>query len=68
MFDPKTYALNLLMRNPRFKNNDLAQNFIRVLQTGNEQEGIQMANNILKSHGLSREEGMQQAKNGFKMK
>lgn len=56
--NPKEYALNLLMNNPRCQNNQLAQNFIRVLQTGNDAEGEKMANNILQGMGITKEDAL----------
>ena len=58
MLNLKEYALNLLMNSPRCKNNQMAQNFIRVLQTGNDAEGEEMANNILQSMGMTKEDAL----------
>lgn len=59
------FALNQLQKNPNVANTPLGQQFMQVLQTGDQNAGIQIANNILQSAGVSREQGIQQARSMF---
>lgn len=59
------FALQQMQRNPNIANTPMGQQFMRVLQSGDQNAGIQMANNILNSAGVSREQGIQQARNMF---
>lgn len=52
-------------KNPGALTTPRGQSLVNVLQSGNEQQGIEAANNILQSMGLSREEGIAQAKAFF---
>lgn len=58
-------ALDMISRNPQIANNPNAKAMVDVLQSGNQQAGIEMANNLLKTYGLSREDGVAQAKAGL---
>ena len=55
----------LLNNNPNVQNNPQAQEFINTLQNGDNKKGEQIANNILKTYGLTKEEALQQAKRFF---
>lgn len=59
------FALNQLKQKPEIANSPMGQEFINILQSGNDQAGIELANNLLKSYGLTREQAIQQARNGF---
>lgn len=59
------FALQQMQRNPNIANTPMGQQFMRVLQSGDQNAGIQMANNILNSAGVSREQGIQQARSMF---
>lgn len=67
MFNLQSMIASLLQRNPNVANNPQAQQMLNVLQSGDEAQGQQIAENILKSHGLSKEEGVQQARQFFGM-
>lgn len=60
MIDPKIsfFMSNQIRRRPEIANSGMGQNFLNVLQTGDENAGIALANNILQSYGISREEGL----------
>lgn len=65
MFTPMQYLQSQLQNNPNIANNPQAQNFIQVLQSGNAQMGQQIAENILKAYGMTKEQGMAQARQFF---
>lgn len=68
MFNLQAFAMNLLKNNPKIANNPQAQNFIDVIQRGDAEQGEEIANNLLNTFGVSKEEGIQQAKNFFLIK
>lgn len=55
----------LAQQNPEAINNPRSQSLLNILKAGNEQRGIEAAENIIKSMGLSREEAIQQATQGL---
>lgn len=65
MFDPRSFALQLLQRNPSIANNPNAQEMIRVIQNGDSARGEQIANNLISTYGVSKSQAMQQAANFF---
>ena len=65
MFTPMQYLQSQLKNNPNIANNPQAQSFIQVLQSGNAQMGQQIAENILKAYGMTKEQGMAQARQFF---
>lgn len=67
MFNIQSMISMLMQRNPNVANNPQAQQMLQVIQSGDEEQGRQIAENILKSRGLSKDEGMQQARQFFGM-
>lgn len=67
MFDIRNFAIQLLMNNPRIANNPQAQNYISVIQSGDNAKGAEIANNICQSYGMTPEQGLQQAKQFFRL-
>lgn len=65
MFDTRSFALQLIQRNPNITNNPNAQEMIRVIQNGDSARGEQIANNLISTYGVSRNQAMQQAANFF---
>ena len=62
MFDAKQFAMNFMSRNRNLPNNPMIQQCTTLIQTANAERGEEMANNILKSYGISKEEGMRMAR------
>ncbi len=60
----KDMALRLMNANPKVKNNPQAQEFIQVIQSGDDARGQQIAQNLCDTYGVSKEEALNQAK-GF---
>lgn len=63
MFNPIDFAMNMIRNNPKIANNPQAQSFIDVIQRGDAKQGEEIANNLLQTYGLSKEEALQQIKN-----
>lgn len=57
--------LKRLKANPAIADNPQAQTLINVLESGDAQQGEQIANNILETYGMTREQAMAQAKQFF---
>lgn len=56
MFDPQQFALNLIANNPNIIQNDKQRHWVDVIKSGNNQEGEQLANNLLQTYGIKRED------------
>lgn len=68
MFNLANMALQMIMQNPNVANSPFGQKAIQAIQTGDNATGEQLANNILQSMGLTKEQAIEQAKNGFGFK
>lgn len=58
-------AMNMMARNPRLANNPQAAHMLQVIQSGDSIEGQKIAENLLNSYGVSKEQGIQQAMQFF---
>lgn len=63
--DMRQWALSLIEKNPNISSNPNARAMIDVLRSGDNARGEQMANNLLQSMGMSREDAISQAKGFF---
>lgn len=68
MVNPRDFAMRMIRNNPIITNNPIAQNYINVLQSGDAQKGQQIAQNILNSYGMTKEQAMQQVQQIFHIK
>lgn len=68
MINPRDFAMRMIRNNPSITNNPIAQNYINVLQSGDAQKGQQIAQNILNSYGMTKEQAMQQVQQIFHIK
>lgn len=59
------FAANMMKQNPRVANTPMGQQFVQILRSGDQNAGMQMADNLLQSAGVSREEGIRQARSMF---
>lgn len=59
------FLQNAMRQNPNIANNPQAQNFLQILQSGDAQKGQQVAENLLKTYGMTKEQGMNQVHNFF---
>lgn len=65
MITPMQFLQSQLRNNPNIANNPQAQNYIQILQSGNAQAGQQIAENLLKTYGMTKEQGMNQVRQFF---
>lgn len=63
--DIRAFALDMISKNPNIANNPNAQEMINAIKNGDDAKGAQIADNILKTNGLTREQGISQAFSGF---
>lgn len=68
MFSPIQFAMQMIQRNPQISNNPTAQQYLQIIQNGDSTKGEQIADNILKSYGMNREQGINQALGFFGFK
>lgn len=67
MITPMQFLQNAMRQNPNIANNPQAQNFLQILQSGDAQKGQQVAENLLKTYGMTKEQGMNQVHNFFRI-
>ena len=65
--DLARFAVNLISRNPNIANNPQAQNYLRVIQSGDAEQGEQMARNLCNTYGVTPDQAVQQAKSFFNL-
>lgn len=63
--DLKALTMNLAMKNPAIANNPNAQAMLDVINSGDQARGEQLANNLLNTYGVSKEDALKQAKQFF---
>lgn len=68
MNDLKSFAMMLLRQNPNIMNNPQAQHMVSIIQNGDSTQGQQIAENLCKTYGISKEDAIQQAKQFFGMR
>lgn len=67
MIDVRQIAMNILSRNPTVANNPQAQEYLKVIQSGDAQRGQEIANNLCQTYGVSPEDAVGQAKRFFNL-
>lgn len=68
MFNPQQFALNMLTQNSNLKNNQMALQAIDILQRNDERAGIEMANNLCQTYGITKEDALGRAKQFFNIR
>ncbi len=58
-------AMNIISQNPRIANNPNARAMVDAIRNNDAQAGTEIANNLLQTYGLSKEDGIAQAKAGL---
>ncbi len=58
-------AMNIISQNPQIANNPNARAMVDAIRNGDAQAGTEIANNLLQTYGLSKEDGVAQAKAGL---
>lgn len=61
-------ATAIMQHNPNIKNNQQAMEYLNVISSGDSKKGEQIADNLCKTYGMSREEMLTQAKQFFGIK
>lgn len=59
------FAMNLLNQNQFQPTNQNGQEMVNTIRNNDSQRGEELANNILKSYGLTKEQGIEKAKQYF---
>lgn len=65
MFNVQQLIGMLLQRNPAVANNPQARQMLEVIQSGDNDKGQEIANNILQSRGISKDDALNQAHRFF---
>lgn len=65
MFDPKSLINELLNQNPGIKNNQNASEMINCILNNDEKRGVEIANNLLNTYGVSKDDALSMAKKRF---
>lgn len=63
--NPMQFVTQMLSKNPNVVNNPIAQNYLSVLQSGDAKRGEEIANNILRTYGMTKEQALNQVKSYF---
>lgn len=64
-FNPMQFIMNKIMQDPRIQQNPQAQQYLQIIQSGDQKKGEEIARNLCQTYGVSPEEAMQQAKQFF---
>lgn len=62
------FAAQVLQNNKNIQASPMGQQFTQILQSGDAKAGEALANNILQSYGLSKEEAIKQATEGLRQR
>lgn len=65
MIDMRQFALMLIQRNPNIANNPRAQEYIKVIQSGDSKRGAEIASNLCESYGTPKETAVNAAARFF---
>lgn len=66
MNNPMSMLLNMAMQNSAIANNPRAQEMLQAIQSGDAQKGQQIAMNLCKTYGVSKEQAVGMATEYFK--
>ena len=62
------YALKMLQSNPNIASNPRAQEYLQIIQNGDNVRGEQIANNLCNTYGTTKEEALQKALRFFNIR
>ena len=57
--------MQMIQNNPQVMNNPMAQQYLEIIQSGDSTKGQEVANNILKTYGLTKDQALGQAAKFF---
>lgn len=63
--NPMQSMLKMLTANPAIADNPQARSFIDVLQSGDSARGEELANNLLETYGMTKEDALARARKFF---
>lgn len=58
-------AVELLRKRPEIAGNPRAQEMLKVIQEGDDAKGEELANNLLRNYGMTKEQGIEAARRFF---
>lgn len=61
----KDFALQMIGSNPNMRNNPQAQELLKIIQSGDNARGEQLAKSLCNANGVSTEDAISQARNFF---
>lgn len=64
---PMAAMINMIKANPAIADNPQAQSYLDVLESGDAQKGEEIANNLLQTYGMTKEEALSKAKAFFRI-
>ncbi len=65
--NPVAAMINMIKANPAIADNPQAQSYLDVLESGDARKGEEVANNLLETYGMTKEEALAQAKRFFRI-
>lgn len=65
MISPMQFLISQIQQNSNITNNPQAQSYIQIIQSGDQKKGEEIAQNLLKSYGMTKEQGMAQVRQFF---
>lgn len=67
MIGPLDAMLDAIKASPAIANNPQMQSYIEVLESGDSKRGEEIANNLLKTYGMTKEDALAQARAFFRI-
>lgn len=67
MNNPIQSMLSMIKASPQIANNPQMLSYIEVLESGDSKKGEELANNLLSTYGVTKEEALQQARSFFRI-
>lgn len=64
---PFASMVKMLRANPAIADNPQAQSYLAVLESGDAKKGEELANNLLETYGMTKEQALSQAKQFFRI-
>lgn len=61
-------AMTIIQNNEEVQKSPMGQQLAQILQNGDQAAGIALANNIMKTYGLKKDQAIQQAAQGLRQK
>ena len=65
--NPMQSMINMIRANPAIADNPQMQAYIDVLESGDSKRGEELANNLLETYGMTKEDALAQAKAFFRI-